>query len=139
MDGNLYRDGSWLSVLFKLRNTGMHRAILNLGFSASSKQVSFVGLREPIAAIPYLEKAIRQMKDLITGIVNKDTLLRISELRLHLFLIFAIVLLLFPTSILGSLDYFSACILILGMNAVKNPIPRAGYTNRYCYTEIVSK
>ena len=78
VDGNLNRDGSWLTVLFNLRNTGTHKAILNLGFSANSKEVSFVGVREPAAAIPYLEKAIQQMKDLITGIVNKDTLLRIS-------------------------------------------------------------
>ena len=78
MDGNLNRDGSWLTVLFNLRNTGTHKAILNLGFSANSKEVSFVGVREPAAAIPYLEKAIQQMKDLITGIVNKDTSLRIS-------------------------------------------------------------
>ena len=78
VDSSLYRDGSWLTVLFNLRNSGMHRAILNLGFSASSKEVSIVGVREPIAAIPYLENAIQQMKDLITGIVNKDTSLRIS-------------------------------------------------------------
>jgi hypothetical protein len=78
VDSNLNRDGSWLTVLFNLRNTGMHRAILNLGFSANSKEVSFVSVREPAAAIPYLEKAIKQMKDLITGIVNKDTSLRTS-------------------------------------------------------------
>jgi hypothetical protein len=78
VDSNLNRDGSWLTVLFNLRNTGTHKPILNLGFSANSKEVSFVGVREPVAAIPYLEKAIQQMKDLITGIVNKDTSLRIS-------------------------------------------------------------
>ena len=78
VDVNVYRDGSWLSELFNLRNIGMHSAILNLGFSTNSKEVSFVGVREPIAAIPYLEKAIQQMKVLITGIVNKDTSLRIS-------------------------------------------------------------
>jgi hypothetical protein len=72
-DGKSLKSG-WLYELTELRNIVTHRAIPKLNFSATDKEVSFdiKIIRESIAAIPYLEKSIQQMQNLITKIRSKD-------------------------------------------------------------------
>jgi Cthe_2314-like HEPN len=76
IDRNLYPEGSWLSDLFKIRNIGMHRSIINLSFTAAGENFAVVGVRDSgEGIIIYLENSIQQMKQLITKIIEKDPLL----------------------------------------------------------------
>jgi hypothetical protein len=83
---NLYAKGSWLSILYELRNVGMHRAIIpkrvdvNLyenvntgqGWSGPTKIYFAADPESKLEMIPYLEDRIQKMKDLINGILQKE-------------------------------------------------------------------
>lgn len=68
---------SWLKILTDLRNTGMHRSIINISFAGGSMNITFV--EDPQAdsdIIPYLDDHIQRMRDLIDNIIRKEPLLR---------------------------------------------------------------
>lgn len=68
---------SWLKILTDLRNTGMHRSIINISFAGGNMNITFV--EDPQAdsdIIPYLDDHIQRMRDLIDNIIRKEPLLR---------------------------------------------------------------
>ena len=68
---------SWLKILADLRNTGMHRSIINISFAGGNTNITFV--EDPQAdsdIIPYLDDHIQRMRDLIDNIIRKEPLLR---------------------------------------------------------------
>jgi len=68
---------SWLKILTDLRNTGMHRSIINISFAGGNMNITFV--EDPQAdsdIIPYLDDRIQRMRDLIDNIIRKEPLLR---------------------------------------------------------------
>jgi len=68
---------SWLKILTDLRNTGMHRSIINISFARGNMNITFV--EDPQAdsdIIPYLDDHIQRMRDLIDNIIRKEPLLR---------------------------------------------------------------
>jgi hypothetical protein len=68
---------SWLKILTDLRNTGMHRSIINVSFAGGNMNITFV--EDPQAdsdIIPYLDDHIQRMRDLIDNIIRKEPLLR---------------------------------------------------------------
>ena len=68
---------SWLKILTDLRNTGMHRSIINVSFAGGNMNITFV--EDPQAdsdIIPYLDDRIQRMRDLIDNIIRKEPLLR---------------------------------------------------------------
>jgi hypothetical protein len=68
---------SWLKILTDLRNTGMHRSIINISFAGGNTNITFV--EDPQAdsdIIPYLDDHIQRMRDLIDNIIRKEPLLR---------------------------------------------------------------
>jgi hypothetical protein len=68
---------SWLKILTDLRNTGIHRSIINISFAGGNMNISFV--EDPQAdsdIIPYLDDHIQRMRDLIDNIIRKEPLLR---------------------------------------------------------------
>lgn len=68
---------SWLKILTDLRNTGMHRSIINISFAGGNMNITFV--EDPQAdsdIIPYLDDQIQRMRDLIDSIIRKEPLLR---------------------------------------------------------------
>lgn len=68
---------SWLKILTDLRNTGMHRSIINISFAGGNMAITFV--EDPQAdsdIIPYLDDHIQRMRDLIDNIIRKEPLLR---------------------------------------------------------------
>ena len=67
---------SWLKILTDLRNTGMHRSIINISFAGGNMNITFV--EDPQAdsdIIPYLDDRIQRMRDLIDNIIRKEPLL----------------------------------------------------------------
>lgn len=71
------RARSWLKILTDLRNTGMHRSIINISFAGGNMNITFV--EDPQAdsdIIPYLDDHIQRMRDLIDNIIRKEPLLR---------------------------------------------------------------
>jgi hypothetical protein len=83
-------DGFWLDRVNELRNTGVHRNIINIRKSTtiedslSSKttrssrwRISFtVEDGQTLQIIPYLDDSIQTMKVLIESIISKEPLLR---------------------------------------------------------------
>jgi hypothetical protein len=68
---------SWLKILTDLRNTGMHRSIINISFAGGNMNITFV--EDPQAdsdIILYLDDHIQRMRDLIDNIIRKEPLLR---------------------------------------------------------------
>lgn len=68
---------SWLKILTDLRNTGIHRSIINISFAGGNMNITFV--EDPQAdsdIIPYLDDRIQRMRDLIDNIIRKEPLLR---------------------------------------------------------------
>ena len=68
---------SWLKILTDLRNTGMHRSIINISFAGGNTNITFV--EDPQAysdIIPYLDDHIQRMRDLIDNIIRKEPMLR---------------------------------------------------------------
>ena len=68
---------SWLKILTDLRNTGMHRSIINISFAGGNMNITFV--EDPHAdsdIILYLDDHIQRMRDLIDNIIRKEPLLR---------------------------------------------------------------
>lgn len=68
---------SWLKILTDLRNTGIHRSIINISFAGGNMNITFV--EDPQAdsdIIPYLDDHIQRMRDLIDNIIRKEPLLR---------------------------------------------------------------
>jgi hypothetical protein len=68
---------SWLKILTDLRNTGMHRSIINISFAGGNMNIAFV--EDPHSysdIIPYLDDHIQRMRDLIDNIIRKEPLLR---------------------------------------------------------------
>lgn len=68
---------SWLKILTDLRNTGMHRSIINISFAGGNMNITFV--EDPQAdsdIIPYLDDHIQRMRDLIDNIIRKEPMLR---------------------------------------------------------------
>lgn len=68
---------SWLKILTDLRNTGIHRSIINISFAGGNMNITFV--EDPQAdsdIIPYLDDRIQRMRDLIDNIITKEPLLR---------------------------------------------------------------
>jgi hypothetical protein len=68
---------SWLKILTDLRNTGMHRSIINISFAGGNMNITFV--EDPQAdsdIIPYLDDHIQRMRDLIDSIIREEPLLR---------------------------------------------------------------
>lgn len=68
---------SWLKILTDLRNTGIHRSIINISFAGGNMNITFV--EDPQAdsdIIPYLDDHIQRMRDLIDNIITKEPLLR---------------------------------------------------------------
>jgi hypothetical protein len=88
-DPQIYPNGSWLTILTEIRNTGMHRNIINIrvevnlhedlttGKSRSSPTRTYFKADpdSTLEIIPYLEDRIQKMKELITKILDKDPLL----------------------------------------------------------------
>lgn len=83
---SLYPKGSWLSILYELRNEGMHRAIIpkradlslyenvntGEGWSGPTKTYFAADPESKLEMIPYLEDRIQKMKNLINGIMQKE-------------------------------------------------------------------
>ena len=68
---------SWLKILTDLRNTGMHRSIINISFAGGNMNITFVEDPESDSdIIPYLDDRIQRMRDLIDNIIRKEPLLR---------------------------------------------------------------
>ena len=71
------RARSWLKILTDLRNTGMHRSIINISFAGGNMNITFVEDPESDSdIIPYLDDRIQRMRDLIDNIIRKEPLLR---------------------------------------------------------------
>lgn len=89
LDPKIYPNGSWLSILTEIRNTGTHRSIINVRFehelkedlsagngSSSSMRICFK--EDPdssLEIIPYLEDRIQKMKQLIQDIMQRNQIL----------------------------------------------------------------
>ena len=85
LDPNLYPK-SWLYILYKLRNVGMHRAIIpkrvnvelyenvntGKGWSGPTKTYFRADPESKLEMIQYLEDRIQKMRDLIAGIIQKE-------------------------------------------------------------------
>jgi hypothetical protein len=86
LNDNLYPKGSWLSVLYELRNAGTHRAIIpkkvavelyenantGQGWSGPTKTYFAADPESKLEMIQHLEDRIQKMKDLINGIIQKE-------------------------------------------------------------------
>jgi hypothetical protein len=68
---------SWLKILTDLRNTGMHRSIINISFAGGNMNITFVeDPQNDSDIILYLDDHIQRMRDLIDNIIRKEPLLR---------------------------------------------------------------
>ena len=68
---------SWLKIVIDLRNTGMHRSIMNVRFAKGKMHISFINDSDSdLEIISYLDDRIQRMRDLIDNIIRREPLLR---------------------------------------------------------------
>jgi len=68
---------SWLKILIDLKNTGIHRSIINVNFAGGNTHITFVeDPKSDLEIIPYLDDRIQRMRNLIDNIISKGPLVR---------------------------------------------------------------
>ncbi len=68
---------SWLKIVIDLRNTGVHRSIINVRLDKGNMHICFTEYSDSdLEIIPYLDDRIQRMRDLIDNIISREPLLR---------------------------------------------------------------